>query len=70
MELAGRGVANDHVMLVGTRTQVDYYAVAATIYCLIHANYMEVIRMPGAGYKPRRNPPKYSSGVLLCHVMH
>lgn len=51
-------VANDHMMLVATPTQVDYYAVAATIYCLIHGNYMEVIRMPGAGYKPRRNPPK------------
>ena len=31
-------------------TQVDYYAVAATMYCLIHGNYMEVIRMPEAGY--------------------
>ena len=54
------GVANDHMMLIATPpyAQVDYYAVAATIYCLIHGNYMEVIRMPGAGYKPRRNPPK------------
>ena len=51
------GVVNDHMMLA-TPTQVYYYAVAATLYCLIHGNYMEVIRMPGAGYKPRRNPPK------------
>ena len=45
------GVANDHMMLA-TPTHVDYYTV------VIHGNYMEVIRMPGAGYKPRRNPPK------------
>ena len=37
-------MANDHMMLVATPTQVDYYAVAATMYCLIHGNYMEVIR--------------------------
>ena len=53
-----RYVVNDHMMLVATPTQVDYYALAATVYCLIHGNYMEVIRMPGAGYKPCRNPPK------------
>ena len=62
MELAGwvsyMGVDNNHMMLVATPTQVDYYAVAATLYCLIRGNYMEVIRMPGAGYKRRRNPPK------------
>ena len=52
------GVVDDHMMLVATPTQVDYYAVAATLYCLIHGDYMEVIRMPGAGYKPCRNPPK------------
>ena len=50
-------VANDHMMLA-TPTQVDYYAVAATLYCLVHGNYMGVIRMPGEGYKTRRNPPK------------
>ena len=36
------GVANVHMMLA-TPTQVDYYAVAATLYCLIHGNYMEVL---------------------------
>ena len=52
------GVANYHMVLMVIPTQVDYYALAATMYCLMHGNYMEVIRMPGAGYKPRRNPPK------------
>jgi len=52
------GYPNDHMMLLAPPTQVDYYAVAATIYCLIHGNYMEVIKMPGVGYKPRKNPPK------------
>ena len=52
------GVDNDHMMLVATPTQVDYYALTVTVYCLIHGNYMEVIRMPGAGYKPCRNSPK------------
>ncbi|XP_065883553.1 uncharacterized protein [Dysidea avara] len=49
--------------------QVDYYALAATIYCMMHGNYMDVIRMPGVGYKPRRNPPKLYSGMALWNKL-
>ena len=49
------GVVDDHMMLVATPTQVDYYAVAATLYCLIHGNYMKV-ELPG-------NPPPYAPGM-------
>ena len=33
------GVVDNHMMLVVTPTQADYYAVAATLFCLIHGNY-------------------------------
>ena len=32
------GLANDHMMLIATPTQVDYYAVAPILSCLTHGN--------------------------------
>jgi len=53
------GMAGSHMILTSpTPLQVDYYALAATIYCVMHGSYMDVIRMPGVGYKPRKNPPR------------
>ena len=39
-QVSSMGVANDHMMLA-TPTQLDYYAIAATLYCLIHGNYTD-----------------------------